>query len=187
MNVRKALAVFAAWGMILTSYGFDEVSMQGRPTARTPFDQKLSMAGMLQPLPSFLSSPAHTSVESLFQEASRFRYARDVSNDRWQTAEETEARRSGDCEDKAIWLYTKLKEEGYSGIRLVIGKYRPHERNYHVWVNYTDASGREYILDPAIQKRAWERSAISYGFYEPYFSYDGPEKFRHKGFIPVSR
>ena len=149
----------------------------------TPFDYKLSLAGFFN-----LSVPNHPintilpaeSIDSLFNKARSFRYAEDRTGDYWQSPEETDRKHSGDCEDKAVWLYAQLKYNGYSDVRLVIGKYRSFDRKYHVWVLCTDASGASYLLDPAAQKRVCAVGHFSPGFYQPVYSFDGQNRYLYK-------
>ena len=158
-----------------------DVSIPGRPTAWTPFDRKVESSGVF--LPQALSiTPDSQSLDSFFQRARRFRYAPDArGGDEWQTPAETERRFSGDCEDKSVWLFARLKEAGFTHVRLVIGKYRMFDPNYHVWVTVT-TNGQTYILDAALQNRVWQKELGSSGFYNPFFSFDGETRFRHRGF-----
>jgi hypothetical protein len=104
-------------------------------------------------------------IEQLFRVAKSFRHTPDVYGDRWQTADETEKKRSGDCEDKAFWIFTRLKERGFSNVRLFIGKYRLVDPHFHVWVTCQDSSGHTYLVDPSIQDRVWYVSDFRPGFY----------------------
>ncbi len=140
----------------------------------TPYDRRLAASGFYETG----DGDGSASLDSLFAKARSFRYVKDRSGDRWQSAEETDMKRSGDCEDKAVWLYTEMKRNGYTDTRLVVGKYRPHERTYHVWVVY-DGDGDPVILDPTIQKRVWKSSGLSSGFYKESYSYDSQYRFRH--------
>jgi predicted transglutaminase-like cysteine proteinase len=98
----------------------------------------------------------------------------DPRQDYWQSADETSRKRSGDCEDIAIWLYTRLKEAGCEDLELVIGRYRTIDSKLHMWVTYRDMEGETYILDPVIQKKPWKASFFGKGFYT---TLRGAEKF----------
>lgn len=104
----------------------------------------------------------------LFRTARSFRYAADRRQDYWQSADETSQKHAGDCEDIAIWLYTKLKEAGYRDIELVVGRYRTIDSKLHMWVTYRDPKGEVYILDPVIQKKPWKAAFFGKGFYKTF-------------------
>ena len=143
----------------------------------TPFDGRILDSGIADS--SFQVSGEHKNAEELFYIAKSFRYTKDSGYDRWQSPQETESKRSGDCEDKSVWLFAHLKQNGYSDVQLVIGKYRNFERNLHVWVVYTNENGENMVLDPAIQKRPWKISSVSSGFYTPIYSFDGQKRYRY--------
>ena len=83
-----------------------------------------------------------------FDAAYRIKPQRDILFDHWQTAKETKERGKGDCEDKAIYLWSLLKEAGLES-RMVIGKVNLKRGTYHVWVEY-EIDGNKYILDPSL-------------------------------------
>src|SRR5262245_6689619 len=112
----------------------------------SPFDKKLAATGFYD-WKTDGQAGEHRSIEELFAVARSFRYARELKTDRWQTPQETEARRSGDCEDKAVWLYWVLKTNGYQNVALHIGRYRSVDARLHVWVTVEDGSN-EWMLDP---------------------------------------
>ncbi len=156
------------------------VGTNGQLTFSTPFDQKIYSTGIFKNHSG--ESPVlfgNLDLEQIFNICRTFRYVSDSDGDYWQSAEETEAKHSGDCEDKAIWLFSRLKMNGYESIRLVIGKYRPVDRQYHVWVTYQDPLGNEYLLDPTKQKHIWTMGQFSSDFYRPIFSFDGVNRYRH--------
>jgi len=152
---------------------------EGRPVTATPFDNRVLATGLFFEN-NVISEPAswRSSVEELFAVAKSFRYVH-VPGNHWQTPEETQARGSGDCADKSVWLYAQLKKNGYENVRLMIGKYRSIDPLFHVWVAYTDDQGRSLILDPAAQKRIWEAGQFGEGFYKTLYSYDGQGRYRY--------
>jgi hypothetical protein len=136
------------------------------PVQATPFDAKLQSADFFRNLSP---AAAAASPESLFAIARSFRY-RAETRDRWQTAEETERLRSGDCEDKAVWLYKKLIQSGRMDARLVVGRKSGRDRGLHVWVTLGEGD-RTLLLDPAAQNRPWQASAFAETAYRPLYSY----------------
>jgi hypothetical protein len=162
----------------------DELDLYGCPTETTPFDRKVGLhEAMTPPYPNGRSCRL-PSLHDLFWKARTFAYVRDPGRDEWQAPEVTERRKAGDCEDKALWLYTKLRAAGYDNLRLVVGRFRPVDAVYHVWVTYEDARGVTHLLDPTLQNRVWNLASVSAGFYRPIFSYDGWVRYRHAGFTP---
>ena len=146
---------------------------------RTPFDRQLQMAGGLHTYLGTLSGSLQTS-DGLFMQARSMRYVNDPqARDTWQTPEETQTRWSGDCEDKALWLFTNLKQNGYSNVRLVVGRYTSADNALHVWVTMADNEGHVMILDPTIQKKIWSIEDFRAGYYRPLYSFDGINRYRH--------
>ena len=154
-------------------------SPNGYPISVTPFDQKLSQCGFfnLNRNPVADTFPGFGSLQNLFFVAKSFRYVSDGSRDHWQTPQETEVKRSGDCEDKALWLITKLKQSGFSNLRLVIGRYRNFDKKLHVWLTYTTPTGKTYLLDPTIQKRVWNISDFDSKVYIPLLAYENGNRY----------
>ena len=151
----------------------------GSPIPATPFDHKLIMAGGLE-TPLNHAAGSLKSSDSLFMQARSIRYVKDPgSHDDWQTPEETQARWAGDCEDKAVWLFAQLKANGYSNVRLVVGRYRLIDKNYHVWVTLADNHGNIFILDPTTQKKVWGNSSFGENQYKTLYSFDGMNRYRH--------
>ena len=99
--------------------------------------------------------------------------------DHWQTPQETEINGYGDCEDKAIWLFTKLRANRYENVRLVVGKLKRSFHGYHAWVEYVDVKGVTHILDSSTQARIWKRHEISPSYFVPCFSYDEKTRYMH--------
>ena len=153
--------------------------MQGYWTPATPFDSKIMSSGAFFPLQDTIGLYPSETSEALFEIARSFRYVADEGRAYWQTPEETQAKRSGDCEDTAVWLYVQLKKNGYDSARLVIGRYRSVDRGFHVWVTLTGNDGRTFILDPTKQKRTWAISDSSEKYYKPVYSFDGFNRYRH--------
>jgi predicted transglutaminase-like cysteine proteinase len=99
--------------------------------------------------------------------------------DYWQLPHQTEKRGKGDCEDKAIWLYSKLLKKGFKNVRLVIGKYRSSDIIFHAWVVWYHKS-RIFILDPTHQGAIKELKNFSSDYYRPYYSYYHSVKWHHQ-------
>lgn len=133
----------------------------------TPFYQKLFGAGVFDIAVTTPPDEAKP-VELLFRMAKGLRYSADrKSDDQWQPADKTTKYFSGDCEDKAIWLYTQLQRNGYRDASLVIGRYAPTSRVFHMWVTYREPDGGMLLLDPTIQRKPWDPGAFPEKLYKP--------------------
>jgi len=76
-------------------------------------------------------------------------------SDFWEPPDIFERRRTGDCEDHAIWAWRNLDELGYK-VRLVLGKCK----RWHAWVHIF-VNGRAYLFE-ATQKHKWFPYSQSY-------------------------
>lgn len=76
-------------------------------------------------------------------------------SDYWEPPDVFEKRKTGDCEDHAIWAWRQLHDMGYRS-RLVLGDCGEGHAWVHVYVN-----GRVYLLE-ATQKHKWLPGAKSY-------------------------
>src|SRR5262249_23948429 len=131
----------------------------------TPFYQRLIGAGIFEP-EKIAPTGEEKPLQLLFRIARFIPYDPDHNKeDIWQSADETSKIFSGDCEDKAIWLYTQLRRNGYSDVHLVIGKYGPSSTKFHVWVTYVDETGVNWLLDPTMQRKPWNIDAFPKNLY----------------------
>ena len=76
--------------------------------------------------------------------------------DFWEPPDIFEKRKTGDCEDHAIWAWRHLYDLGYK-VRLVLGQCRG---GGHAWV-HVFRNGRTYLLE-ATQKCHWFPNANEY-------------------------
>ena len=121
---------------------------------------------------------SYKKVEKFLEMASKFKYKNDSRGaDNWQLPLETEKCGAGDCDDKAIWLYSKLIKEGTDDVRLVLGNYKRGELSVHMWVNWYH-DGQVFILDPTIDNGI--RPAKQYSdYYQPFYSFHKDRKWKH--------
>ena len=181
---KKALRTFLAAVLAISLVPAEPVHaslniLGGYLIQATPFDHKVQTSGILQ---FYSFAPRLESVRSsdeLFAQARSIRYVQDGATDYWQSPQETESRWAGDCEDKAVWLYMNMKQNGYFNARLVIGRYRQADKGYHVWVTLPDGQDNFFILDPTAQKKIWKASDFNDGSYKPLFSFEGTNRYRH--------
>ena len=154
-----------------------DASARGIPVKATPFDARFRFDDKVSIVNQSVKGAAPEALKTLFLKAKSLRYLKDEGRDHWQTPQETEINGYGDCEDKAIWLFKRLRESRYESVRVVVGKLKKNFHGYHAWVEHTDAKGTTHILDASTQTRIWKRHEISHSYFVPYFSYD--EKTRH--------
>ena len=143
----------------LNFYRFDHY---GSPAARTPYDKR------------------YRKVREYLKEAkNHIKYKTEgKGTDYWQLPFETEYLGTGDCEDKAIWLYSKLLKEDIGNIRLVVGKYKVENTSRHVWINWFN-NNNIYIIDPTMDVNIWRTEQYPPGYYQPLYSYYKNEKWKH--------
>ena len=154
-------------------------SPQGIPVKSTPFDAKFRFSEEMSGTSQTMKDAAPESLKILFFKAKGLRYFKEKGRDHWQTPEETEINGYGDCEDKAIWLFKKLRENRYQNARVVVGKLKEGYQGYHAWVEYTDATGVTHILDASTQAKIWKRQEVTPSYFVPYFSYDEKIRYMH--------
>jgi predicted transglutaminase-like cysteine proteinase len=130
------------------------------------------------------STPYDKKYEKILKylvKAQNFRYISDkkhFNKDYWQNPDEIEISKAGDCEDKSLWLYSKLIEEGFTDIRLVIGKYKADNTNAHVWVEWYNESDI-FILDGTYNDGLQIVSNLPVWLYKPLYSYYKDQKWKH--------
>jgi predicted transglutaminase-like cysteine proteinase len=175
------LSVYVIGGFTLLAGHYDQ---DGIPVKTTPYDRQHREVRKLTCLPCHnMSSVAYDrqyrKVRKYLETASRFQYKADtVGGDYWQTPYETEKLSMGDCEDKAIWLYSELIKEGFEDIRLVLGNYRRSRSSFHMWVNWYH-NGKVFILDPTDNEGIWRADEYPKDFYEPSYSFYKDKSWKH--------
>jgi len=89
--------------------------------------------------------------------------------------QETAARHTGDCKDKALWLMDQLQDPS---ARFVIGKMTRGARLSHAWVMWQH-DGQWWILDCTMLSRPIPADKVSANEYVPLYSYSRTAAFRH--------
>ncbi len=169
--------------MGVISWGVTDATWADSYTTSQPtiFHHRLAAIGFFNQPRTDATSYTLTSMPSLhqlFRTARSFRYVPDDPSDRWQSAKETSLKYQGDCEDKAIWLFTEMRRSGYDQVRLVVGKYRPQDKFLHVWILHRDENADVYLLDPTLQRRPWPLRYFPGRLYRAYCSFDGNERVK---------
>ncbi|MGR3174054.1 MAG: hypothetical protein ACUZ8N_05590 [Candidatus Scalindua sp.] len=144
----------------------------GIPIQTTPYDKRYKK------IEKYLET-SYKKVKKYLKIASRFKYKDDSRGaDNWQLPFETEKLGTGDCDDKAIWLYSKLIKEGIDDVRLVLGNYKRGELSVHMWVNWYH-DGQVFILDPTIDNGIRPAEQYSKDYYQPFYSFHKGKKWKH--------
>jgi hypothetical protein len=95
----------------------------------------------------------------------------------WKTPAEAQSGAPADCKAKAVALYEKMRENGATNVRLVIGKRTLTSRQTHAWLAW-DTEGGSYVLDPTFNWVACTSSQVGKKNYQPLYAYAGSKKFR---------
>jgi predicted transglutaminase-like cysteine proteinase len=95
----------------------------------------------------------------------------------WKTPAEAQSGAPADCKAKAVALYDKMRENGATNVRLVIGKRTATSRQTHAWLAWDTESG-SYLLDPTFNWAACTTAQVGKRNYQPLYAYAGSKKFR---------
>ena len=167
------MVLAAALSSFATPAALAETELSSACFVGTPLYQKLLGAGVLSvPIEAPLAKQEPALL--LFLKARLIHYSWDrMKMERWQSADETSRAFSGSCADKAIWLYTHMRRNGYKNTTLIIGRYSPSSKVLHMWVTYQAPDGSVMLLDPTIQKKPWRQDAFPGKFYKRQVIIDG--------------
>ena len=95
----------------------------------------------------------------------------------WKTPAEAQSGAPADCKAKAVALYEKMRDNGATNVRLVIGKRTSTSRQTHAWLAWDTEAG-SYMLDPTFNWAACTSAKVGRGNYQPLYAYAGSKKFR---------
>ena len=95
----------------------------------------------------------------------------------WKTPAEAQSGAPADCKAKAVALYEKMRENGATNVRLVIGKRTASSRQTHAWLAWDTENG-SYVLDPTFNWAACTSSQVGKRNYQPLYAYAGSKKYR---------
>jgi hypothetical protein len=95
----------------------------------------------------------------------------------WKTPAEAQSGAPADCKAKAVALYEKMRDNGVTNVRLVIGKRTSSSRQTHAWLAWETEAG-SYVLDPTFNWAACTSSQVGKKNYQPLYAYAGAKKFR---------
>lgn len=141
----------------------------------TPYDRQMTPIRDVLTISS--SSANHTSLALVNTWVSDLRDIPYAFHTAWQTPSEVESRQPADCKGKAVALYKRMKSQGATNLRLVIGKRAPTSARTHAWLEWQTESG-SYVLDPTFNYSVTRTEKIRRGCYVPLYAYAGSKKFR---------
>jgi predicted transglutaminase-like cysteine proteinase len=95
----------------------------------------------------------------------------------WKTPAEAQSGAPADCKAKAVALYEKMKANGATNVRLVIGRRTSSSRQTHAWLAW-ETEGGNFILDPTFNYTACSAVQLGKRNYQPLYAYAGSKKFR---------
>ena len=95
----------------------------------------------------------------------------------WKTPAEAQSGAPADCKAKAVALYEKMRANGATNVRLVIGKRTSTSRQTHAWLAWDTQNG-SYVLDPTFNWTACTTAQVGKRNYQPLYAYAGHKKFR---------
>ena len=95
----------------------------------------------------------------------------------WKTPAEAVSGEPADCKAKAVALYEKMRENGATNVRLVIGKRTATSRMTHAWLAWDTENG-SYVLDPTFNYAACAAAQVGKRNYQPLYAYAGSKKYR---------
>jgi len=144
------------------------------PVASTPYDHQML------PVSGVLNSPARplagqTSLVTLNQWMTH--------SIQWKTPAQVSSAAATDCKGKAMILYAKMRANGATHVRFVIGKHYSTDLRTHAWLEWDTTAGT-FLLDPTFDsavRRAEERDSTTY---IPLYAYSGAQKYRANYYSP---
>ena len=95
----------------------------------------------------------------------------------WKTPDEAQSGAPADCKAKAVALYEKMRANGATNVRLVIGKRTASSRRTHAWLAW-ETKSVSYVLDPTFNWTACTARQVGKRNYQPLYAYAGKKKFR---------
>ncbi len=172
-DVKKIFGLVAAMICLSTVSGFAQSLLMSVP--ETPYDRQMSR---IQPvLFTKTTHPTDLSMAIVNHWIQDLRSIPYGFSQEWKTPEEVEKAPAADCKGKAVALYEKMRENGATNLRLIIGKRASTSRKTHAWLEWTTESG-SYVLDPTINWSAYPVAKVGGRAYIPFYAYSGARKYR---------
>lgn len=147
--------------------------VEGRKVFR-PDSRRHSAFKPTFPIGKFLSQPLQIVCADLMELRKFLAGCKYVSDreqfgkdDYWQSPEDFEKSRKGDCEDFALWTWRQLVYMNYEA-RFVVGKASRYGEG-HSWVTFEEG-GKHFLLEPLRWSLGLRQPRLSILWYDPMFS-----------------
>jgi Bacterial transglutaminase-like cysteine proteinase BTLCP len=140
----------------------------------TPYDRQMAR---IRPVLTAPASKGEVSISLVNQWMSDLRSIPYGFTAVWKTPAEAVSGAPADCKAKAVALYKKMRENGATNVRLVIGKRTTSSRQTHAWLAWDTDSG-SYVLDPTFNWAACTSAQVGKRNYQPLYAYSGSRKYR---------
>jgi predicted transglutaminase-like cysteine proteinase len=175
--MKKSLLLLAAFIGLSSATAFADALLL--TVNATPYDRQMER---IRPVltTSSNASADRTSVAVVNEWMSDLREIPYAYQQIWKTPSEVESRNPADCKGKAVALYQRMRANGATNVRLVIGKRAPTSRMTHAWLVWETNNG-SFVLDPTFDYSVTRAEKIPRNSYVPLYAYAGSKKFRAAG------
>jgi predicted transglutaminase-like cysteine proteinase len=142
----------------------------------TPYDRQMARIRpvLLSPSRSDRSKVSLVAVNQWMSDLRSIPYGFSVM---WKTPAETQSGAPADCKAKAVALYEKMRANGATNVRLVIGKRTSSSVRTHAWLAW-ERNNVSFILDPTFNSTAYTANQLGKRNYQPLYAYAGAKRFR---------
>jgi hypothetical protein len=152
------------------------------PVASTPYDhQMIPISGVLNSPPR--RPPGRTSLAALNQWMINLRAIPYQYSIQWKTPAQVNSAFAADCKGKAMMLYAKMRANGATHVRFVIGKHHVDDIRTHAWLEWDTTAGT-FLLDPTFNSAVERATDHDSTTYIPLYAYDGARKYCANYFQP---
>lgn len=173
--------------------GAASVSAFGQPVfftvPKTPYDHQMVRVSVALASRATMQKPSSISSLALNEWMTELRAIPYHYSKYWQTPAEVDDAEATDCKGKALALYAKMRGNGATNLRLVIGKHHIYDTVTHAWLEWENTAG-SFVLDPTFNEAPVRTAELDPMIYLPIYAYDGVRKYRvsNAGFIaPTTR
>lgn len=172
--------------LLAACLGLSSTSCFARPifltVGSTPYDRQMI------PISRVLNSPAghlagHTSLTTINRWIINLRAIPYQYSSQWKTPAQVNSAFGADCKGKAMMLYAKMRTNGATHVRLVIGKHHVADLRTHAWLEWDTTRGT-YLLDPTLNYAVERVKAHDPATYIPLYAYNGSRKYRASYYRP---
>ncbi|HMG06167.1 MAG TPA: hypothetical protein VK581_11950, partial [Chthoniobacterales bacterium] len=152
------------------------------PVASTPYDHQMA------PISGVLNSPTRhlarqTSLIAINQWMIHLRAIPYQYSIQWKTPAQVRSALAADCKGKAMMLYAKMRANGATNVRVVIGKHNIADMRTHAWLEWDTAAGT-LLLDPTFNRAVERATEHDSTMYIPLYAYNGACKYRANYYQP---